>query len=260
VNAQIDPFQSWNPSLFSDFKMDVALRQGMLNIQGTARPYAGQADVSGIMKLNQIPLVWTQPLLVDTGIRSIDGILAAEISFHLGAGQDASSGWQTKLDGTVSLQQFSGELPQARIGPTMLNWNGTLQMAGGGDSAAAGPRIRANGSLTADGADLLDRVYQKIKDRPEARLLLCGIAVPGDRQALRPTTAESQSAQANTKIQQHGGATPAIADARLLDLAEKRAESVRTYLVSLGIESGRLVFCAPEIGEEGTRPRVELAI
>jgi outer membrane protein OmpA-like peptidoglycan-associated protein len=105
----------------------------------------------------------------------------------------------------------------------------------------------------------LDRVYQRIRERPEARLLLCGIAVPQDRPALQQAARDAENAQVDTS-RRPGDKPPAIADARLLDLAENRAEAVRTYLVSRGIDPERLVLCAPEIGEEGTRPRVELAI
>ena len=101
----------------------------------------------------------------------------------------------------------------------------------------------------------LDRVSAKIADRPEVRLLLCGRAVGADRRYFRRIAPEGAA---------RGTEEPAEAgrdDALLLDIAETRAEAVRSYLVSKGIAPDRLVFCAPEVAAaDDGRPQVELAL
>ncbi len=111
--------------------------------------------------------------------------------------------------------------------------------------------------LNADTRKYLEQVAEKISSRPEVNLLLCGKAVPADRRELMRGAGENQKAAAGGKDSPPGG----IADAKLLSLAEKRVEAARSFLVSKGIASKRLVVCAPEIVQkDDAQPQVELGI
>jgi hypothetical protein len=100
--------------------------------------------------------------------------------------------------------------------------------------------------------EYLDQVVERLEERPQVTLLLCGRAAPADRDYLRPILPERTP----------DGAVEADAHAEtiLLDIAERRSEAVRTYLISRGIESRRLIYCSPEIAREDVQPQVELAI
>lgn len=109
--------------------------------------------------------------------------------------------------------------------------------------------------LDADARKYLEQVAEKISARPEVHLFLCGKAVPADRRALVRGAGEKEEPAAGGQDISSGE----IADAKLLSLAEKRAEAARSFLVSKGIASKRLVVCAPEIDhKDDARPQVEL--
>lgn len=111
--------------------------------------------------------------------------------------------------------------------------------------------------LDADTRKYLEQVAEKISSRPEVNLLLCAKAVPADRRAL----ARGAGGKEAPAVGRHGSSSGEVADATLLSLAEKRAEAARSFLVSKGIASKRLVVCAPEIDQKDeTRPQVELGI
>ncbi|MFZ0131905.1 MAG: hypothetical protein WAK95_05135, partial [Desulfobacterales bacterium] len=111
--------------------------------------------------------------------------------------------------------------------------------------------------LDADARQYLEQVAEKISARPEVNLLLCGKAVPVDRRALAQGAGEKQEPAAGGQEASAGD----LGDARLLSLAEKRAEAARSFLVSKGIASKRLVVCAPEIDQKDeARPQVALGI
>jgi hypothetical protein len=89
-------------------------------------------------------------------------------------------------------------------------------------------------------------------------LLICGKATENDRQALGRFENLNNRSQGKEKAQEKQAPAP---DAELLKLSKNRAENIRTYLVGKGIDSRRLVVCAPEItAGPNEQPRVELAI
>lgn len=100
----------------------------------------------------------------------------------------------------------------------------------------------------------LDQVAEKLKDRPEAQLQICGKATAQDRLAL----AEKRN---NKDDDAKKNDSPIISEDRLLDLARNRAENTRNYLIERGIGSERLLICAPEIDlDEKAQPQVELGV
>ncbi len=107
--------------------------------------------------------------------------------------------------------------------------------------------------LTAQAADYLDHVAGVLTARSKVALKLCGVAVAADRKALPADSGEP------VKEASPPPATPAQ---RLQQLALRRAEAVKHYLVTKhSIDAARLAACLPEIDDhEKARPRVELLI
>lgn len=115
------------------------------------------------------------------------------------------------------------------------------------------PVIFTPGNSTLDSEDrqYLNQIAEKLKNRPEVTLLLCGMAVPADRNALQQAAEQQDSSDNEGRIP----------DELLNDLAESRAESVKDHLVQQGIDPGRLSICDPEIEtDQDARPRVEVGI
>jgi outer membrane protein OmpA-like peptidoglycan-associated protein len=112
----------------------------------------------------------------------------------------------------------------------------------------------AQAQLDQSDRQYLDQVAEKLEDRPEAQLRICGKATAQDRLALAEKRKnEDDDAKKNN--------APIISDDRLLDLARERAENTRNYLLERGIGSERLLICTPEIALDGeAQPQVELGI
>lgn len=88
----------------------------------------------------------------------------------------------------------------------------------------------------------LDQLATLMKDRNGAQLRACGFGVPKDLdEETPPETLDNDDQQA------------------LLKLANKRAESLKAYLVDADIKSSRIFLCSPDIdSSKKGQPRVEL--
>ena len=98
-----------------------------------------------------------------------------------------------------------------------------------------------------DAREYLDRMAGLLAERPQARFVVCGRAVPADREALAP---EGDEAAAADDLRE-----------RLLALAEQRTYAVTGYLVDAGIDGQRLVPCNPSVDDtEGAAPRATISL
>lgn len=111
-----------------------------------------------------------------------------------------------------------------------------------------------------------------LKERPEARVMLCGIAAdPSDRNGLQQkiqvaaTQKESDGKQARVKDENKKNAgqaeePPAVTQQDLEALARERADRVEEILVNEhGLDAGRLIDCHPQVKTaDGAGPRVDL--
>lgn len=106
--------------------------------------------------------------------------------------------------------------------------------------------------LTGEAGSYLDRMTGLLEKRPEARLVICGHAVPADREALDLPASGAEDADAEARE---------AARRRLLRLAEERTVAVSQYLVEAGIDSDRLVLCNPDVDTDpGAQPRTEVSL
>lgn len=132
------------------------------------------------------------------------------------------------------------------ISGKLIDWATTLRFE---------PIIFARQSTTiaAESQPHLDRLVRLLSDRPKVRVVLCGIANPGD-------LASRQSAS----LPQAATEPKTISDAEkkaLLTLAENRALQVKEYLVAHGIEAQRLIVCDAQVDmQQKDKPRVEIVI
>ncbi|MEZ4600624.1 MAG: DUF748 domain-containing protein [Syntrophotaleaceae bacterium] len=79
-------------------------------------------------------------------------------------------------------------------------------------------------------------VAGRLQKRPQVTIIVCGVAVPADKEG-DPSEEE------------------------LLQVARRRGENVRDYLTAQGIGPERLVQCAPDVDRsEGAEPRAEIGI
>ena len=128
-------------------------------------------------------------------------------------------------------------------------------------------------SLDATGQDYVDRLARILKDRPEARIRVCGLAVEAaDKAALLAQnqaaaeasgeTAEKSTAdEAEEKVDESPeDEGPQVTPEQLQALAEARAGVIKDTLVeSYGIEDDRILLCHPEIDKSGDgQPRAEI--
>ncbi len=121
------------------------------------------------------------------------------------------------------------------------------------------PVLYPPGKAELDDTDqtFLDKVAQKLSDRPNTEFIVCGHAVPADRTALNLAEADAPVAEGDT------APTPeqlsAARDA-MFKLASERTSLIGDYFVSKNIASSRLVLCNPALGEpDDALPRTSLS-
>jgi hypothetical protein len=162
--AHVDPLQSWNPQSSGGFSMLVGMGEGSLDIQGSARLYGSNRHVIGRLRAADLPLAWINPLFA-----SVEGLTAgvgADAAFAVTWDQALQAAWQ----GRLALEGLSGVLPQARLEPLRLVWDGSAVLTAKEDQA---PEITARGELSADGLEV--RVAES-----ELTLMVHNLALSGE--------------------------------------------------------------------------------
>ncbi len=106
--------------------------------------------------------------------------------------------------------------------------------------------------LDARARDYLARLARLMSERPRLQVRLCGMAVPGDRKAVRTRAAPAPS-------QRTPAAKAPITDEELLQLARRRAATVKDELVQTHeVAADRLFVCRPELDNApAAEPRVQ---
>ena len=106
-----------------------------------------------------------------------------------------------------------------------------------------------------------------MKERPDVRVQLCGLAVETidiaglQKKALAEITGKgSEYKKTAKKDKEKIPETPPVTKKNLEDLARKRADTIENILVSNhGIDNSRIFICHPKIETaNNTNPRVEL--
>lgn len=107
--------------------------------------------------------------------------------------------------------------------------------------------------------EYLDKVAGIIKQRPNVNVRLCGVATAADRTALQEQALAAVEVKKKKKAEQEA---PAIDDAQLIGLADRRDEVIKDYFIEKhAVKAGRLVACKPAIdAADGAEPRVDLLI
>jgi hypothetical protein len=141
--------------------------------------------------------------------------------------------------------------------------------------------------LTDEHVKYLDQMAQLILDRPAIELIVCGVATSADLETFRVAVEEESSV---TDIAQNSGEqapaaalggnmgidpertapaseiqedTPVTDEEReaLQDMARKRAVAVKDFLISRGVEAGKLIVCFAELEDKADAvPRVEITL
>lgn len=144
--AHVDPMQNWNSSSAGGFTADLAIGDGTLHIEGSAKPYSRNASVQGRMQIRKLPLTWAAPWLKKEDIRNIGGTLQADTAFVYSEGAPT----RASMDGKLSLHHITADLPQAGVRPMTLSWDGKVQVVMPA-SPSSSPRMHADGTLSAQG-------------------------------------------------------------------------------------------------------------
>ena len=127
-------------------------------------------------------------------------------------------------------------------------------------------------ALTAGASAFLGKVGDMLRDRPDVKLTLCGVATPRDREALQRQLEREAEARREALPRAAPGtpapnppvlASPVAVDpAALLALSKQRGEAVKSRLVRQhGVREERLFLCAPKVDEtENATPRAEITL
>lgn len=114
----------------------------------------------------------------------------------------------------------------------------------------------------------LKEMARLLQDRPDANLVVCGIAAPPDLEALRTERAETQDNKkyepaASTGESKPEPSPPASEEEKqaMYELARQRAGTVQASLIEAGMAEDRILTCSPDYQpHEQAQPRVELGI
>ena len=127
-------------------------------------------------------------------------------------------------------------------------------------------------ALTVSASAFLEKVGDMLRERPDVKLTVCGVATPRDREALQrrvereaearrkalPRTAPIAPAPNSSVL-----ASPVTVDpAALLALSTQRGDAVKSRLVRQhGVKEDRLFLCAPNVDSADTAlPRAEITL
>lgn len=127
-----------------------------------------------------------------------------------------------------------------------------------------------NTVVTDAGKQQLEKLVTLLTERPNIKLLLCGIATQDDRLKLFPVIGLPAKTTQDAKSSDEGGlpdvkaVLPELSDrelAQINDLAKRRGENVRDYLIKeKAIDPGRMILCAPSFANDQGKPRVTLSL
>ncbi len=147
--AHVDPMQNWNPDSAGQFSISIAVADGSLDIQGSARPYAQKAEFKAKVNASKLPLGWLNPWLRTQQLGQITGLGAIDAVFQV------SSAAQThaRMEGELSLTEVTGELQQVRVAHVAVGWDGAVQMTDIGNGKN-GPQVKAHGTLALEKAQI----------------------------------------------------------------------------------------------------------
>jgi hypothetical protein len=102
----------------------------------------------------------------------------------------------------------------------------------------------------------LDSVASMLNERPGVHLTLCGISDSADTALLYPDVIKAAEKSETRQVVLNDAQTRALSQ-----LAEKRGEAVKNYLVNnKKIDASRLIVCEPEYRQDSKQPVVEISI
>ena len=103
--------------------------------------------------------------------------------------------------------------------------------------------------LNQDALAYLKKITTILRERPDLQISVCGLATETDRRFLSKQSLKQGTASSSI-------------DNQLLDLAQKRAESIKDHLIGLyKIDNKRIFICKPELDKNAEAPpRAELLV
>ena len=120
------------------------------------------------------------------------------------------------------------------------------------------PFAPGSANIDGDAVDYIKKVASLMKERPELRIHIGGVAVSSDRDMI--TEATRQAGQAKD-IKKEEAVPDGSIESLLEDLAQKRAEAVKEALVKTHSDiQDRLIISLPEVETGKSKPRADLMI
>ncbi len=244
-------FKSGNIDADIDFKVNQGLVKSELKllIQKVAYERLKEGQKSTTKKISGMPLDYMVDMLRDkkNNIKlhlAVEGDLDNPDFDYTGALLQAGAATAKKTTvsyfaplGVTMLTGISLPMGTAYVAGKVVKWATTMRFE---------PVLFAakSASLSRDAEHYLDTMATLLLERPGVDIVLCGKAI----------VAEGDGGQA-------GGALSAQEHQFLIELAKKRAEAVKDYLIQQGVAANRLVICAADIDtSDKARPRVDVAL
>jgi len=260
-------------STYGEALLGYSLDSGQMDSQVTLEVRDEQLD--GLVKL-QLHQLQVSPLESERR-RQLDSELSVPLETALGLLRNEQNSITLELpisghldhpdfDLRDAINQATGKALEkgalAYLAATLQPFGALIAIASVVSEAASAVRLDpvafAPGGLQWEGdvEHYLGKVSQVLKERPELRVRICGVAVDADREQLH------QQKPGGAKMVVKGGKAVSISDDELLNLARARADKVKRYLVDRHkIKHGRLISCKPTFDADTQQPpRVDLLI
>jgi outer membrane protein OmpA-like peptidoglycan-associated protein len=271
------------------------IKQGSLDAELNVKVEAGVMDTVVNLELHKLQL---EPIPESEKKAEAAEELGIPLNAALSLLRDDDDGIRLKLpiagdvaSPDVSLQSILGKVMGKAIKTAIVAYYspfGLLKLAGAVLDLATGlsfePVTFATGSaeLASEQRGRLSEITKLLQERPQVRLALCGDMTEADFEALYPPPPPEPTAttdkendgevEETTAVETPDAAAPAAEEVKraptpeqmqgLVDLAVKRGEAVKDFLVDQGgIEAKRLILCnpTPQLKAEGA-PLVTISI
>jgi|GEM_PF-6371705 len=147
-----DALVSWRPETLSRFKLQVALGEGFIRLEGQGRPFSKDRPLQTEVKIDAFALDWLAPLLQRRGFEGMAATLGGDVRVRFGLQEGLGGGPHLEIDGELQLNGIRGRSEALYLRDGSLAWQGLLQWNGEGRGDK--PLVALEGQAVAGEVDL----------------------------------------------------------------------------------------------------------
>lgn len=147
-----DALVSWRPETLSRFKLQVAVGDGVIRLDGQSRPFSKDRPLQTEVKIDAFPLDWLAPLLQRRGFKGLSATLGGDIRVRFGLQEGPGGGPHLDIDGALRLSGIRVHSETLQLRDGSLGWQGLLQWNGKGRGDK--PLVALEGQAVAGEVDL----------------------------------------------------------------------------------------------------------